>query len=104
MANIELNLPSSAGNPDLQKATKTSYVVGDKSDVNTLVNQVNQYLRFTLWVVAMAVLVIAWYKLITAHGDEKEMKKANNMLIGLVVWILIAIFSYLLVRIVANLF
>lgn len=104
MANLELNLPPSQGNPDLQKATAINPVYGDKSDVETLLWQVNQYLRFTLWVVAMAVLIIAWYKLITARGDEKEMKKATDILIWLVIWVFIAIFSYLLVRIVANLF
>lgn len=104
MANLELTLPPSKGNPDLQNATKTAAVYGDENDINTLVNTANEYLRFTLWVVAMAVLVIAGYKLITARWDEKEMKKANNIIIWLVVWILIAIFAYLIVRVVANLF
>ena len=64
----------------------------------------NQYLRFILWIVAMVVLIIAWYKLITAKWDEKEMKKAIGILTWLVIGILIAIFAYLLVKITANLF
>ncbi len=103
-ANLELTLPPGQWNRDLQNATQTARVYGDENDVTNTVNLVNKYLWFALWVVAMVVLVIAWIKLITARWDEKEMKTVNQLIIWLVVWIVIAIFSYLLVRLVANVF
>ncbi len=102
--NLELTLPAGEGYSDLQTATQTSRVYSNNDDVFSLVNLANKYLWFALWVVAMVVLVIAGFKLVTARGDEKEMKKVNNMLIWLVVWVFIAIFSYLIVRVVSNLF
>lgn len=102
--NLELTLPAGEGYSDLQTATQTSRVYSNNDDVFSLVNLVNKYLWFALWVVAMVVLVIAGFKLVTARWDEKEMKKVNTMLIWLVVWVFIAIFSYLIVRVVANLF
>ncbi len=102
--NLELTLPAGEGYSDLQTATQTSRVYSNNDDVFSLVNLVNKYLWFALWVVAMVVLVIAGFKLVTARWDEKEMKKVNTMLIWLVVWVFIAIFSYLIVRVVSNLF
>ncbi len=104
-ANLELTLPSPwQWNRDLQAATQTARVYGDQNDVTNTVNLVNKYLWFTLWVVAMVVLVVAGIKLITARWDEKVMKTVNQLIIWLVIWIVIAIFSYLLVRLIANVF
>ncbi len=103
-ANLELTLPPWQWYRDLQGATQTARVYWDQNDVTSIMNLVNKYLWFFLWVVAMIVLVIAWIKLITARWDEKEMKTVNNLILGLVVWVIIAIFSYLLVRLIANLF
>lgn len=103
-ANLELTLPSSQGNRDLQNATQTAQVYGDQNDITSFINLWNKYLWFILWVVSMVVIVIAWFKLVTARWDEKEMKTVNNLIIWLVVWVLIAIFSYLIVKVVANVF
>lgn len=100
---IQINIPSpSNGKQDVQNVIKTSTIVSDPEDVTSLVNLVNKYLWFSLWVVWMVVLVIAWYKLLMARWDEKEMKKATNIFAALIIWVLIAIFSYLLVRLSAN--
>ncbi len=102
--NLELTLPAGEGYSDLQTATQTSRVYSNNDDVFSLVNLANKYLWFALWVVAMVVIVIAGFKLVTARWDDKEMKKVNNMLIATVAWVFIAIFSYLIVRVVSNLF
>ena len=103
--NLEVNIPSAGWYSDIQSSTKQERIYSnDEADVFSLVNLANKYLWFSLWVVAMIVLVVAWYKLVTARWDEKEMKTVNNLLVGLVVWVLIAIFSYLLVRLASNLF
>lgn len=103
-ANLELTLPPAQWNRDLQNATQSASVYGNENDVTNTVNLVNKYLWFALWVVAMVVLVIAGIKLITARWDEKEMKKVTQLMVWLVVWVIIAIFSYLLVRLIANVF
>jgi hypothetical protein len=51
----------------------------------------------------MGVLIFWWIKLITAQWDQAKMKEANKLLTWALIWILIAIFSYAVVRIIVNL-
>lgn len=76
----------------------------DTGDVFTLVNFVNKYLWFGLGVIAMIVVIIAGVKLVVARGDEKDMKGATNALVGVGVGTVIAIFAYLIVKVVANIY
>jgi len=89
---------------DVMKSTQSTEVVANKQDITSAFNLANKYLWFALGVVGMGVLIVAGVKLVTARWDDKEMKIVNHLLIGLVVWVIIAIFSYLIVRVVANLF
>lgn len=105
---LEITLPT-AGNEhrDLQYATQPAWqdaLYENKDDLFGLLNVFNKYIWFALGVVAMFVLIYAGIKLITARGDEKEMKKVNTTLISLIIGVLIAILSYVLVKIVANVF
>jgi hypothetical protein len=56
-----------------------------------------------LWSLCMGVLIYWWIKLITAQGDAAKMKEANKLLMWALIGILIAIFSYAIVRIIVNL-
>lgn len=103
-ANLELTLPPWQWQQDLQSATQTARVFWDQNDVISVVNLANRYLWFFLGVIAMFVLVYAWFKLVTARWDEKEMKKVTQTVLWLVIWVIIAIFSFLIVRLAANLF
>lgn len=104
MENLEVTLPAGQWYKDLQKATQTATVYSDESDVFSLVNFANKYLWFGLGVIAMVVVIIAGTKLVVARWDEKDMKGATNALIWVGVGTMIAIFAYLLVRVVANIF
>ena len=106
-ANLELTLPGWQWYRDVQAVQVVvpgARTYGDENDVTKIINLTNKYLWFALGVVAMVVLVIAWIKLITARWDEKEMKKVGSILTWLVVGVIIAIFSYLLVKLIANAF
>jgi hypothetical protein len=52
----------------------------------------------------MIALVTTGIKLVIAKGDEKEMKKATTVFIGTAVGVFIALFAYLLVKVIANAF
>lgn len=104
MSNLQVTLPDGQGYQDLQTATQTAVVTSDTSDVFTLVNFFNKYLRFALGVVAMVVVIIAGVKLVVARGEEKDMTSAKNALIGVGVGTVIAIFAYLIVKVIANIY
>lgn len=64
---------------------------------------INFYLWFVLGVVALAVLVYGWYGLMTAEGDEKKLKQANDIMYNAAIGVFICIFAYVIVRVVINL-
>lgn len=61
-------------------------------------------MRIAVGVICMVVLVLAGIKLISGRGDEALMKKATNTIIGAIIGIVMAIFSYIIMRSVLNLF
>lgn len=102
---LRVSLPDGQGYQDLQNAMQNgSEITGSSSDILMLLQTINEYLWIAVGITCMVAIVIGGIKLITARGDEAVMKRANNMMIGAMVGIIIAIFAYLLVRLVINLF
>ncbi len=99
---IVVEVPSSQGQEDVI-VTGPTQIQGDESTFFDTIQTVNQYLRFSLWSLCMGVLIYWWIKLITAQGDAAKMKEANKLLMWALIGILIAIFSYAIVRIIVNL-
>ena len=103
--NLHVTLPDAQWYQDVQRATNgQSEITSNSSDLMSFIQLINEYLRIAVGVVCMAVLVIGWIKLITARGDESQMKKATNTMVSAMVGIAIAIFSYIIVRLALNLF
>lgn len=99
---IKLTLPE-AKNQELQTVIPRQDVSANQGDFYGVISKANQYLWFAFGVVALGIVVYAWFKLITAKGDEKEMKKLWSTLVGLIIWLFIAIFSFLIVKLIINL-
>ncbi len=99
---IVVEVPSSQWQQDVI-VTWPTQVQGNESTLFQTIQTINQYLWFSIWAICMWVLIYWWIKLITAQGDPAKMKEANKLLVWALVWILIAIFSYAIVRIIVNL-
>lgn len=69
-----------------------------------ILNIVNDYLWFALAAVCVGTLIYVGIKLMTARWDKAKMQQANKALVGLVIGLWIAYFSYTIIRIVANWF
>jgi hypothetical protein len=69
-----------------------------------VINLVNNYLWFAVWFVCFLFMIINWYKLITAHGDEKKTSSAMTGLWWSVVWIVICLLAYIIVNLAVKLF
>lgn len=99
---IVVEVPSSQGQEDII-VTGPTQIQADESTLFETIQTINKYLRFSIGAICMGVLIFWWIKLITAQGDPAKMKEANKLLMWALVGILIALFSYALVRIIVNL-
>ncbi|MFA6256300.1 MAG: hypothetical protein WC606_03880 [Candidatus Absconditabacterales bacterium] len=99
---IVVEVPSSQGQEDVM-ITGPTQIQGDESTFFETIQTINTYLRFSIGAICMGVLIFGGIKLMTAGGDAAKMKEANKLLMGALIGILIAIFSYAIVRIIVNL-
>ena len=99
---IVVEVPSSQWQQDVM-VTGPTQVQWDESTFFETLQTINKYLRFSIWAICMGVLIYWWITLMMAQGDAAKMKEANKLLMGALIGILIAIFSYTLVRIIVNL-
>ena len=100
---IVVEVPSSQWQQDVIVTGPTT-VQADESTLFSTIQLINSYLRFSIGSICMGVLIFWWIKLITAQGDPAKMKEANKLLMWALIGILVAIFSYVIVRIIVNLF
>lgn len=99
---IVVEVPSSQWQEDVI-VTGPTQIQGDESTFFDTIQTINTYLRFSIGVICMGVLIYWWIKLITAQWDAAKMKESNKLLMWALIGILIAIFSYAIVRIIVNL-
>jgi len=100
---IVVEVPSSQWQMDVY-VTGPTQVQWDESSFFQLIQTINTYLRFSLWVICMAVLIIGGFKLMTAQWNPEKMKQANKLLMWALIGILISVLSYAIIRLVVNLF
>lgn len=104
---VELRLPSDHAGDDLnitiQGQTSNTRIRGNEDTLFKSINLVNQYLWWSFAVICTGLVIYGGYGLITANGDKKAMQKALWTLIGTAIWIVIAMLSYLIVRLLTNL-
>lgn len=98
---IIVEVPSSQWQEDVI-VTWPTQINADEWTIFEVIQTINKYLRFSIWAICMWVLIFWWIKLITAQWDQAKMKEANKLLTWALIWILIAIFSYAIVRIIVN--
>ncbi len=100
---IVLQVPSDGLQEDIY-VTWPTQVQWDESSFFELIQTINTYLWFAIWVVCMAVLVYWGFVLISGQWNPEKMKQANKLLMGALIGILISVFSYALIKLIINLF
>lgn len=97
-----VEVPSQQGQEDVA-ITGPTQIQSDEGSIFETIQLINKYLWFSIAVVCMWVLVFGGIKLMTAQGDEKKMEQANKILTWALIWIVISLLSYAIVRIITNL-
>jgi len=98
---IVVEVPSSRWQEDVI-VTWPTQIQSDEWTLFDTIKIINKYLWFSIGVICMGVLIFWWIKLITAQWDQTKMKEANKLLMWALIGILIAIFSYSIIRIIIN--
>lgn len=82
----------------------SSTIQWDSEDIINLIKLINEYLWFSIASVCLAVAIYAGYQIIMSGWDKAKMQKGNDTLVWALIGIFISLFSYVLVRLVVNLF
>ena len=99
----EVDLPSPTSNIH-------SEVVIDSSNSSSspyyeiLAKTFTTYIWMFTGVVAFILVLTAWYWLLTAQGKAEDLKKANKMLVWGLVGIFVSLLSYVIIKVLINLF
>lgn len=99
---LTLLIPTTNWQWDLNIQWPTS-VSTDRTELIDIINIINKYLWFSIWLIAMAIFVYAGILLIV-WWEKSNFEKANKMLLWAGVAIIVAILSYTIVNLLINLF
>ena len=99
---LTLYIPTPSGQEDINIEWSTS-VSTDRTEVIDIINIINKYLWFSLWLIAMIIFVYAGILLIVWWKKE-NFEKSNKMLIWAGVALVISILSYTVINLLINLF
>lgn len=86
------------------QANRLGPITADSKSYLNVINIANDYLWFWLAAVCVWVLVYVGIQLMTAQWDKAKMQQANKALVGMIIGLGIAYFSYTVIRMVANWF
>lgn len=95
----------SPGSSDYNIGSKTVWANGDTSQqmLYSFFSYINEYLWWAFSVVCTAVVVYWWYRLITSNWDKKALKQWVWALVWSAIGVVIAMLSYMIVHLMANL-
>lgn len=83
----------------------TTRISANQSTWMWFIQLINQYLWFSIAVIAFAVLVYGWFKLLTVPAwDSDALNTATKIMTNAAIGIVVAMLSYAAVRVVVNLF
>ena len=93
------------------KWSSTDYAVNGYSQIETweqtileTIKLINKYLWFSIWAVLLWIIVYSWIAMIFSNWNEENMKKYAKIFWYSFIWLWIAMLSYIIVRIIINLF
>lgn len=89
---------------DLTSSSSAWQVIYEKRNVFDFIKLINDYVWFFLFFIAMVVLVWWWIQLFTSEWDPAYLKKANMTVVYWLIWIVISVSAYFIVKLLVNVF
>jgi len=100
---VVVQIPEQNWDDDVAVTWPTT-VQGSEKNIFVLIQQINEYLWFTIGLVCFGVVVYGWFTLMSASGNEDKQKLGSKILKWGLIGIIIAMVSYAAVRLIINLF
>lgn len=73
-----------------------------RSDFQSWFMTVINYFLWFLWLIAMAIIVYAGFRMVISQWEEEEFNKARTQIIYAIVGLIVIILAYSIVRLVAD--
>lgn len=83
---------------------KTTSPVSQDASVNTIVQTTSNWLIAGISIVAVIFLILGGIQYASALGDRDKIQKAKRTIFSAIIGIIIALLSYIIVPVIANLF
>ncbi len=77
---------------------------GSSESFINIVRLINSYLWFFTAAICMAVIIYAWFLMITARWDDAQVKKWINILVYAWIGIAVSLMAYAIVNVIVNFF
>ena len=61
-----------------------------------IIVRVIDWMNSFVWIVVIIMIIYAWFLVLTSFGEDEKLKKAKNIVIYIIIWLLILIFNYLI--------
>ena len=99
---VTLFLPNTTWQEDVN--IDNTQINTNESNIFRYIQIINGYLWFTIAWIAMAALIYAWIMMITAWWDKSKVGKAWKLALSCIIAIVVAMLSWLLVKLIIWLF
>jgi hypothetical protein len=80
----------------------TSHICTDrKSNVDlkwfsAIVEKIIEWMNSFVWVIVILLIIYAWFLMLTSFWDEEKVKKAKNIIIYIIAWIIVLFANYII--------
>lgn len=98
---VRVDIPWQVDNSTITSSTITSETDNYWLD---LIDKINQHLWFYIWGISMWWIIFGWIKLVISVWNPDSLKTANWIVINSLIWLLVSIFSYWIIKMLINLF
>ncbi len=85
----------------ISETTKINNLKTD-GDASTYVKNIVSYLLGFVYLIAVILIIYAWFNLLTWIGDEEKAKKSKTMILYVIVWIIIIFLAWPIIKFVTT--
>jgi hypothetical protein len=83
-------------------AVKDINELAKSTDAATYVTGVVKYLIWFVYLIAVILIIYAWFNILTGVWDEEKAKKSKTMILYVVIWILLIFLAWPIVDFIMN--
>ena len=91
-------------NTDIVNEETSFEASSEESSFKDIIKKINEILWFIIGSIALGMIIYASYFLIASEWKDEDLKKANKTLVYWIVWLIVALLSKVIIKLILNLF